>query len=225
MVFGEVGVVLFYPFGSAMVEQMRRIEGRFAVLSRLQLCGWISITVLGELMFMIWAIAAFRPGSSPEVTRTLNDLGWALMIFVEPQFLLLLFTIAVTVLIDTRAQPVFPRWYGWLTLVIFTANWPGLMMIFFKTGPFDYRGAIALYSPLVSTAVWIVPSTWALLKAIDAHALEIAKDADPGAADQARADQPPSTGITAPVMKSPSPQKQCTIKPATASGSPNSGST
>lgn len=189
MVFGVVGVVFIYAYGAAAVGQARRIDPRWEVLCRLQSYLWVAITVLGELMYMIWAVAAFRPGDiDPDITRMLNDLCWALMVFVVPQFSILLMAFGAVVLLDKRRRPIFPRWFGWLTVWVGVAEFAGLLMPFFKTGSFSYRGAITFYVPLGAFAIWLVPATWALIKAIDEqddpeHAPPAAPVAAPAAPD------------------------------------------
>jgi hypothetical protein len=167
MVVGAIGTVGFLSFGAVIVEQMRRAEAPSAFISRLSMGLLVIVVALAEMFFLVWVTAAFRPADiSPDVTRMLNDFGWVLFLVALPPFDAFVIALSVVILADRRRDPVFPRWFGYLNIWVAVLQWPVMLMVFFKTGPFDYRGAVTLYLPMAALGVWLVATTWALLKAI-----------------------------------------------------------
>jgi hypothetical protein len=62
---------------------------------------------------------------------------------------------------------------------------PGGLIVFFKSGPLDWRGFISLYLLLAAFTVWVVTLVWALLtRAIrdqEREAAQLAGVSDPSA--------------------------------------------
>ena len=60
-----ITVVLYLPWTALLTVQMARIEGRFPVLSLLQLLGGGLTVLVVSLSAVFWAVAAFRPERDP----------------------------------------------------------------------------------------------------------------------------------------------------------------
>lgn len=167
MVLAAIGFTLFVPFGVAIAVQTRRAEHHRPVLAYVQIACVAIAALEGVMSAVIWAAAAFRPDAiDPDITRALNDLGWFAFLFDVAPFSLWLLTIAIAILRDGRAIPVFPRWLGYLNLFAAFVIEPACMMAFFKTGPFGYNGLLALYLPFATFFAWIVLMTPWLIRAI-----------------------------------------------------------
>ena len=69
-------------------------------------------------------------------------------------------------LADKSAEPVFPRWSGFVNLWLGTLFLPGGLIVFFKTGPFAWDGFIAFWIPFAAFALWFLVMTPVLLRAI-----------------------------------------------------------
>lgn len=166
MVLAMTGFTLFVPFGTAIAIQTRRVEFR-PVMTYIQI-GCIAIgTLEGLITTFVWGAASFRPDVvDPNITRTLNDLGWFAFLFDVQPFMLWIGAIGIQVLRDRRAEPVFPRWAGyfnvWVALLIFPAD----LMAFFKNGPFSFAGVFTLYLPAGLFFAWILVMTPLIIKAI-----------------------------------------------------------
>lgn len=155
---------LFAPWMVAIFVQMRRIEGREAPLAHLQLA--LGAIFVLEFIFplMIWQAAAFRPLEDPELTQRLNDLGWLMFVGVVSTGVLEAIVIGAAILRDRRAEPVFPRWAGYLNLWCALTFVGGGLCVFFKSGPFAWNGVIAWWLLLVGFAVWILAMSFCLLR-------------------------------------------------------------
>jgi hypothetical protein len=60
----------------------------------------------------------------------------------------------------------FPRWYGYLNIWLVGLFELGGPAFNFKTGPFSWRGLFAYWSPFALFGLWILLTTWLLLRAL-----------------------------------------------------------
>jgi hypothetical protein len=111
-----IGLVFLVPWGIALAAWTRRIP---AVSSALVSGQWVCLavsTALIEIIPTVWAVAAYRAGViSADVTQTVNDFGWFLLLFAWPPFSLWSILVALAIFSDTREQPLFPRWSAYLS--------------------------------------------------------------------------------------------------------------
>lgn len=166
-----LGFTLLLPFGVAVALQTRRTEAR-PVMTSVQIAS-VAVGVLeGVLTTVFWAVASFRPTDvDPGVTRALNDLGWFTFLFNVSTFTVWLAAVAIAILRDPSPAPVFPRWSGYLSVYAALLFMPGVLIIFFKSGPFGFSGLFALYVPAGVFFSWILAMLPLLLRAIKAEHL------------------------------------------------------
>lgn len=168
-----VAGALFAPFVASIAAQMRRIEHRVTpVLSYTQLVAGTAGVLLFIIPAMIWTVAAYRPERSPEITQTLNDIGW--MFFVMPFVLAFVQNLALgfAVISDKRPRPVFPRWLGYFNFWIALLFVPGCLITFFKTGPFAWNGVIAFWVPAAIFGPWFFIVATYVIKAARQQAID-----------------------------------------------------
>jgi hypothetical protein len=159
-----VGSPFLGPWAAAISAQLKRIEPGEHTLSNAQL-------VLGAAMIpsfiaplCVWAGAAFRPDGDPEITQRLNDVAW--MMWIANSYLpaLQAVVIGVAILRDRRELPIFPRWYGYLSLWCVLIWMSGGLTIFFKSGVLAWNGLISWWTVAATYAVWVIAITTALLR-------------------------------------------------------------
>lgn len=160
-IFLLAGFGLIAIWGASLATQIRRKEGVFPVLTYMQLVGM----ALGPACLMVatcfWATAAFRPGEiNPEITQTLNDLGYITLLSTWLPFTMWTVALGLSVLLDRSDQPVFPRWSGYLSIWAGLCYVPGNTVWFFKDGAFDWTGVICLYTPIGSFGIWVAVFSW-----------------------------------------------------------------
>lgn len=165
-----IAVGMIAPWGVAVTSLLRGAEGRFQVLTYVQLTT-ISIGTLAAVCFVIaWGCAAFRPDdTSSDVTRMLADIGWFFFLYDWPPFVFWFLAVAAAIFTDNRPTPAFPRWVGFISVWTGVLSIPAGMMIFFKTGVFAFHGLITMYIPLFVFFVWIVAVSWEALKTISRY--------------------------------------------------------
>jgi hypothetical protein len=163
---------LLAPFFGVITAQMRRIEGPSSPMAFAQLA--LSALLIIEFIFPLYVLqaAAFRAERSPETVQMLSDVAWLLFVGVVSTAVLQFVLIGVAALIDQRPEPVFPRWFGYLTLWCALAFAPGALCVFFLDGPFAWRGLFCWWIPLTAFGIWFITATPMLLKIIDRQAEE-----------------------------------------------------
>lgn len=145
---------------------MKRIEGQSSPLAYAQLA--LAALIIIEFIFPLYFLqaAAFRPGRSPETLQAYSDVGWLLFVGVVCTAVLQFLLLAVAILVDDRAEPIFPRWFGYFTAWCAIAFAPGSLCVFTQDGPFAWRGLFCWWIPLTAFGVWFIVATPLLLKII-----------------------------------------------------------
>lgn len=147
---------LMCPFLAAIAMQMKRIEGRYDVLTITQ----ISSGTVGVVAFIVatvaWTVAAFRPERSPELIQLLNDIGWIYFLMTFTTFVVQDFAVGFAILGDKNSEPVFPRWVGYFNLWVGVTFIPAGLLTYFKTGPFAWNGLFVWWIPFVVFFSWYV---------------------------------------------------------------------
>ena len=165
------------PFFVAVSVQMRRIEGRHSPIAYAQMiCGGL-FTLEFIFPLMIWQAADYRPTLDPTMTYRLHDLGWLMFLGVVSTGVLQAILIAVAIFRDRRPDPVFPRWIGYTSLWCGLLFMPGGLIVFFKTGPLDWRGLIAWWLLLVAFGIWTVVLVYGLVRHAIPHQEREAREA------------------------------------------------
>lgn len=172
IVMSFMSVVLLFPFGSAIAAQTRRIEGASPVLSYTQISSIGSSSIILVVPFIIWLTAAFRPTRAASEIQLLNDLGWILFVPSVVAFMAWVFAVGVAILSDARAQPVYPRWVGYLNIFVGLSFVPAPLVPFFKTGPFAWNGLFTFYIPFATFLLFVVVMMIFTIKAIKQQAAE-----------------------------------------------------
>jgi len=163
--FSFLSIILFFPFGAALVTQARRIETS-PVLSYAQIAAIGSASIVWVMPWVCWMTAAFRPGRAASEILLLNDLGWLFFTFSFVAFTSWNWCLGLAILTDTRERPIYPRWAGYYNLFVGMTFVPDLLVPFFKTGPFDWRGVVPYYFPFAVYGVWIIVMLVLTVKAI-----------------------------------------------------------
>lgn len=158
-----IGSGFLAPFTGAISVQLRRIEGQHTPISYAQIVAGAGVAVGFTMGLMVWYTASYRPESDPIMTQRLNDLAW--FIWVGWAYLPAAQTIAVglAILKDERADPVFPRWVGYLSLWCSMFYLPGGLAIFVDSGPLAWNGLIVWWFLVVAYFIWVMVITWALI--------------------------------------------------------------
>jgi hypothetical protein len=153
-------------WGCSLASLTRLLEGRSAVVTFTQVTCISVVTVIVVFAPLIWALAAFRPGEiDPDVTRSINDLGWFLFLYPWPPLMIWLGVTGWAILGDQSTEPLFPRWTAYLSFWTALLSVPGGLISFFKLGPFSWNGLFAYWVPLGVFFVWVVGMSTVMVRA------------------------------------------------------------
>lgn len=173
MIISMYGLVLFVPFTAAISVQLKRIEGEHTPLTYAQLGIGCTLPVIFFPALYYFLVAAFRPDRAQETIQTLNDMGWLPFTGIIYTILVQNIVIALAVLSDRRATPVYPRWYGYFCVWTALLYCPASLDVFFKDGgPLAWNGLFSFWLSLIAFFAWIAVTIAVTLRAIREHALD-----------------------------------------------------
>ena len=187
MVLSIIFVTLLFPYFTFISVQIARIErserGAPPVMAIMQFGAAILLIVFFVLCSMLWITATFRAELEPSVTRMLSDFGWLSFVMVFPGYVLQLGCIGVASLMDRSADPIWPRWAGYLNLWVALGGAGGGIAVFFKSGPFAWNGIVGIYIPLGAFAIWLPIMTYLMVTWVKRHSGDV-----PGASEAPASD-------------------------------------
>ncbi|WP_344608390.1 hypothetical protein [Sporichthya brevicatena] len=165
-----VAVVGWAAVVAVVSVQMLRFEGPRPVLTALFAVTGTTTFVLLTLFAVFLTAAAFRPERSGESLQLLHDVGWFMAFLTAPVFSTQALAIGAAVLGDRSARPVYPRWLGYVCVWVALLLLPGVVLLFFHSGPFAYHGVISYWIPLFTFGGWMAAMAFCALLAAQAEA-------------------------------------------------------
>ncbi|MFI1927928.1 MULTISPECIES: hypothetical protein [unclassified Streptomyces] len=167
-----------YPYVVVTSLQMRRVEGGWGLLSMIQLTTGVVAPIGFFFPLAILAAAAYRPEvHSADVLTAMSDTFWLMLVGNACIFVLQVWSIGYMSFIDRRDRPVFPRWYGWLSIVLGVLLIPGAFVFLNQSGPLAWNGLLANMIPTATYFVWKIATPYVLLKAVKSEEKELAATA------------------------------------------------
>jgi hypothetical protein len=163
---------LLAMFFAVVGVQMRRIEGRYSPLAYVQMMLGACLVLVFVIPMWTWQAAAYRPFRAIGTTQALNDLAWLPFVGIVSTFIFQAIVIAVAILTDTRREPVFPRWAGYVNLWAVAGVLPGACVVFVKHGPLGWNGLLAWWLIITTFFVWMCLMAYLMFKAIERQGAE-----------------------------------------------------
>ena len=153
---------LLLPFFAVVSAEMRKIEGRNPLLAPIQYGGAVILTTFFQIICLLWLLASFRPGISPEIIRAANDYGWLVWTMLIPTYSLQFVCMALAGFIDHRPHPIWPRWAAYLNIWVAVIGAGGVLAVYLKIGPFSWNGIIGIWLPLALFVIGMTVNMWLL---------------------------------------------------------------
>lgn len=186
---------MFYaPYTALISAQLRRIPGSHRAVAYTQLTAGAFGCLTFLLPGMLFAVTAFRPERSVELTELLNDMSWLILVMPWPPFMAQNFAFAFGILTDPRRRPLFPRWLAYLNIWVPLMFVPDVLLPFFRSGAFAWNGIVGIWIPAIVFVIQFLANTAMLLRAISTT------DAEPKSPHPCRTGASPRSrcvGITA----------------------------
>lgn len=174
MVVMMISGMFIAPMIGVISSQLRRIKD----VSPALIYGQVSAGTANAMFFFVpavlFVVTAYRPDRAPELTYLMNDLCWIMAVLPWPPAFIQNIIIAVAILGDKSAQPIFPRWLAYMNIWVSLGFIPGGLLPFFKSGPFAWNGIFVFWLAGSVFFLWFVAMTAMLLKAIDRQEREAA---------------------------------------------------
>lgn len=160
-----LGASLFMVFFGGLFTCLKRIEGQNSPLtySMLMIVPFGFFPLYAIVVFLVEA--AFRPEASPEIIGMLADLAIFMLVIPGLAGLVQYGVTGLVILMDKRDQPIMPRWVGYTCIWVGVLSIPGMVIPFFKSGPFAWNGIFAFWMPAILFGVMLTVVMWAMLQA------------------------------------------------------------
>lgn len=168
----------FFVFPSAVfAAQLRRIEGVRSVYAQAQML----ISAVGVLFIMIpaalWLAISYYDGVSDDVVVVLNAVAWFMILGAVASAILQNVGIGFCVLGSDGS--VYPRWVGYVNLYCAMGLMVGILIPFFKHGPFSWNGVFGFWVVAVDFFIWVFVMYFTTLQAVNADVAVSAPVAEP----------------------------------------------
>jgi hypothetical protein len=158
---------LYLPWSALIARLMKRIEGPYGLLHRIEYFGGIATVFTTLFSGVMWLTASFRTGErSPQDIQLLSDAGWFIFDMTFVVTLVQMVALGTAILIDRHATPYFPKWLGWFCYLMAFTFVPLVVMPFLKTGPFAWDGLFNYYIALGAFFVFIYTMSYYVYRAV-----------------------------------------------------------
>lgn len=160
-----IGASLVPLFATIAVQMLRVVNSSPVFAYAYIMCAGIGMTSF-ILADYCWGVAVFRPDRDPQLLSLLNDMAW--IFFITPVGLLFIQNIclALSIYLDVRSQPVFPRWVAHFNIVTAILLLPGAFALLHKTGPLAWDGLLSFDLRLATFAVYVAVMFVVLLSVV-----------------------------------------------------------
>jgi hypothetical protein len=159
-----IASAFYLMFSVAITAEVKRIEGGFAPLAWSQLVTGIFTVRPYFVSAILWATAAFRLDRDPQITQALNDAAWLFYAMPGAPAGFQLLLIGVAILWDKNPVLIFPRWVGYLNILVGITYFFAFAAPFAKTGPFAWNGSFTYGIPGFTFMAWMLVMFFMLLR-------------------------------------------------------------
>ncbi|WP_179469210.1 hypothetical protein [Mycolicibacterium vinylchloridicum] len=177
---GILGVVILcnliagslVPLFAVTAVQISRIATSSSVFTY----AYIICVGIGTTAFILadycWGVAAFRPDRDPELISLLNDMAWFFFIAPVGTIIVQNLCLAVSIYLDARPDPIFPRWMAHFSIAIAVLLIPSAFSVLYKSGPLAWNGAVSYTLRLIVLATFIAVTFVVLLRVVNRQGAE-----------------------------------------------------
>jgi hypothetical protein len=135
---------------------MQKIGGPDGPLSIVEQMGGAVTTVVILVGGICWLTVGFRVEErSQEIIRTLHDFGWMFFDTTYMATSLQMTAVAIVLLNDKRAVPLFPAWVAWFSIFTAAVFVPITLIPFFLDGPFAWNGMFNYWVGFTPFFIWV----------------------------------------------------------------------
>lgn len=138
--------------------------------------AYIACVGAGTTAFILadycWGVAAFRPDRDPQLISLLNDMAWFFFIAPVGTIVVQNLCLAISIYLDDRLDPIFPRWVAHFNIITAVLLIPGAFSFLFKTGPLAWDGAVSFTLRVVVLGSYLVVMFLVLVRVVNRQGSE-----------------------------------------------------
>jgi len=149
-----VGGTMFIPFGAAIADRLRRVDGIGPVLAMSQIGASIATATLMMVFGPMLLVALQRPDMPDSTYQLLNHVAWMAWAGLWQPGALQALVAGVAIFSDKSPTPVFPRWVAWYSLFMAFGSLTGSLIPFVISGPFAWNGVMGFWVAAVVYFAW-----------------------------------------------------------------------
>ncbi|OYN77365.1 hypothetical protein [Mycolicibacterium sphagni] len=172
---GILGVVILCNLIAATLVPLFAVTAvqisRVATSSSVFTYAYIICVGVGLTAFILadycWGVAAYRPDRDPQLISLLNDMAWFFFIAPVGTIIVQNLCFALSVYLDERPDPIFPRWVAHFNIAVAALLIPSAFTVLYKSGPLAWNGAVSFTLRLIVFAGYIVVMFLVLLRTVN----------------------------------------------------------
>lgn len=162
-----VGASLHVPWTAYVGLKMAEVEGKFPLLSIIQVLGGCLTVAVLSFPLAIWIAAGYWEDTAPETIKIVNGMAWMTFDMTFALTTVQNYAFGIVFLSDKRPQPLFPKWICWLSILAGTFYFFIAGIPFTKTGPFSWYGILAYWVAYQPWLLWFMAGSVYMLKDIN----------------------------------------------------------
>lgn len=144
---------------------------RTATSSSVFTYAYIICVGVGTTAFILadycWGVAAFRPDRDPQLISLLNDMAWFFFIAPVGTIVVQNLCLALSIYLDERPEPIFPRWVAHFNVAAALLLVPGAFSVLFTSGPLAWDGSVSFTLRMTVLAIYLVVMFPVLLRIVN----------------------------------------------------------
>lgn len=163
-----VSTVMLLPLGALLMQLTAKIERGVGALTLMMGFTVATTMVLTFYTGLSFDVAAFRTGRSAEIVQAFDDAAFLQFMGGTPMFLAIwgLLGYAILVTQPRTGIQLFPRWVGYVSVLVVVGFLPEVLVFLFQTGPFAWDGAVGFWIPAVLLIGYLAASPFVLAPAV-----------------------------------------------------------
>jgi hypothetical protein len=149
---GYAGVIFF---AMPLSQLIAKIEAPSRLWTYTFLVGTSIAYIASFLTYAFWSATAYRTDRPDDLFLALNDLTCLMYVAVVSPAWIQFGAMGFAILQDRSANPIYPRWIGYVNLMTALGSMPSAFVGFFKRGPFAWDGLIGFWVPIPVFFIWL----------------------------------------------------------------------
>jgi len=151
----QMGYAALIFFAIPIAQLIGKIESPSRLWTHTFLVGTAIAYVASFFAYAFWTATAYRANRPDELILLLNDLTVLEYVGIVSPAWLQFGSLGFAILGDRSANPIYPRWIGYLNIWTAICSMPSAFIGFFLNGPFAWDGLVGFWIPIGIFFIWV----------------------------------------------------------------------